>query len=73
MQLTEQQKKALIDATVKYYNTRHEFPVEIDDLSECDEIAAMAPYSELFYQNANRHISDYVMDQVFQKADSRFV
>jgi hypothetical protein len=73
-QLTEWQKKRLTEETVKYYNLHHKFPIDIDDIDDqaVDEIYEGNAH-ETFYQNANRLISDYVIDKVFMQADSRFV
>jgi len=65
-ELTAKQKKLLIEATVKFYNTHHKFPVEASDLPEFEKIEELNP-CEIFWQNANRHVTDYIMDQVYIK------
>jgi len=72
--LTEWQKKQLTQCVVNYYNQVHKFPIDVDDLNDedVDRIYDANPH-ETFYQNANRLITDYVIDKVFMQADSRFV
>lgn len=71
-QLTSQQKKALTNAITKYYNAHHKFPVEASDLPEFEDIEEMNP-CEIFWQNANRFVTDYVIDKVYMQPDARFV
>ena len=69
--LSAKQKKALEVAVNKYYAVHKSFPVFVSDLPENLEIYNMNP-NEMFYQNANRFISDITMKATYQNKSNPF-
>ena len=68
LNLTQSQKIALEKAIVNYYNKYREHALQVDDVSrECEAIEKMNPGRELYYQEADRFISELVMGYIYQR------